>query len=64
MTPKKLISTAVFLLITVQLIAQNSAPYQYLNNMVQPAPNAAALGKYADYPVSYYTGVPNISVPL
>ena len=36
----------------------------YLNNYVQPAPNAASLGKYADYPVSYYTGVPQISIPL
>jgi RHS repeat-associated protein len=29
-----------------------------------PTPNAAALGKYTDIPVSYYTGVPNISIPL
>jgi hypothetical protein len=36
----------------------------YINNYVQPAPNVAALGKYADYPVSYYTGVPEISVPI
>ncbi len=36
----------------------------YLNNYVQPSPNAASLGKYADYPVSYYTGVPEISIPL
>ncbi len=36
----------------------------YLNNFVQPAPNAASLGKYADYPVGYFTGVPEISVPI
>ncbi len=35
-----------------------------MNNFVQPSPQAAALGKYVDYPVSYYTGVPQISVPL
>jgi len=28
------------------------------------SPNAAALGKYGEVPVSYYTGIPNISVPL
>lgn len=61
---KKTITATIFLLLSVNLIAQNSAPYQYLNNMVQPAPNAAALGKYADYPVSYFTGVPNITIPL
>ena len=35
-----------------------------MSNYVQPAPNAAALGKYVDYPISYYTGTPNISVPI
>ncbi|TWI93940.1 YD repeat-containing protein [Mucilaginibacter frigoritolerans] len=45
--------------------AQNAtAPNAYLTNFVTPAPNAASLGKYADYPVSYYTGVPQISVPI
>lgn len=28
------------------------------------SPEAATLGKFGAYPVSYYTGVPNISVPL
>jgi YD repeat-containing protein len=29
-----------------------------------PSPNAAALGNYGEIPVSYFTGVPNISIPL
>jgi YD repeat-containing protein len=33
-------------------------------NFVQPPPTAASLGKYADFPVSYFTGVPNISIPI
>ena len=28
------------------------------------SPNAASLGKYGDIPVSYNTGIPNISIPL
>ena len=28
------------------------------------SPNAASLGKYGDIPISYHTGVPNISIPL
>lgn len=32
--------------------------------VVPPSPNAAALAQYADVPVSNYTGVPNISIPL
>jgi YD repeat-containing protein len=31
---------------------------------IPPAPTAASLGKYGDVPVSYYTGIPNINVPL
>jgi len=29
-----------------------------------PAPEAASLGKYGDVGVSYFTGNPNISIPL
>lgn len=42
--------------------AQNYDPaYPHVTVMT---PEAAALGKYSDIPVSYYTGVPNISIPL
>jgi len=41
---------------------------QPVNNLVQdvilPAPNAAALGKYVDIPVSHFTGIPNINIPI
>ena len=37
---------------------------QKVKDVVMPAPNAAALGKYGDIPVSYYTGVPNIGIPI
>ena len=41
---------------------------QPINNLVKdvvmPAPNAASLGKYGDIPVSYFTGVPSISIPI
>ena len=37
---------------------------QELPNIIPPSPNAAALGQYGDIPVSNYTGVPNISIPL
>jgi YD repeat-containing protein len=32
--------------------------------IVPPSPDAAALGKYGNIPVSMYTGIPEISVPL
>jgi hypothetical protein len=40
----------------------NTQPFKL--NVIPPSPNAAALGKYGEIPVSYYTGVPNISIPI
>ena len=33
-------------------------------NFVQPPPTAASLGKYVDFPVSYFTGIPSINIPI
>ncbi|MEM8908587.1 MAG: hypothetical protein AAGD05_12120, partial [Bacteroidota bacterium] len=35
-----------------------------LGDVVMPPPSTASLGKYVDIPVSLYTGVPNIGVPI
>lgn len=37
---------------------------QELPTVLPPSPNAASLAQYADTPVSNYTGIPNISIPL
>ena len=50
----------VFLLFQLNSIADE----QDRNTIIPTSPNAASLAMYADYPVSYYTGVPNISIPL
>jgi hypothetical protein len=61
----KKVSVLTFWVLVIHLVdAQSAAPYTPMSNYTQPAPNVGALGKYADYPVSYYTGTPNISVPL
>ena len=39
------------------LEAQNDLPQVF-------SPNAAELGKYGKIPVSYFNGLPNISIPL
>lgn len=35
-----------------------------VSKFIPPSPNAYSLGKYGDIPVSLYTGIPNISIPL
>ena len=43
-----------------QLTGQND----YVKSSIAPSPTAAALGKYGDIPVTEFTGVPNITIPL
>lgn len=35
-----------------------------IKDVVMPPPTAASLGKYGDIPVSHYTGVPNVGIPI
>lgn len=35
-----------------------------VRTIIPASPNAASLGKYVEFPVGHYTGVPNISIPL
>ena len=51
---------ALNLTITTYTIAQTSLPRNY----IPPSPTAANLGLYATIPVNYYTGVPDISIPV
>jgi hypothetical protein len=37
---------------------------QELPTIIPPSPEAASLGKFTEVPVSHYTGVPNISIPI
>ena len=37
---------------------------QELPNIAPPSPEAASLGKFTEVPISHYTGLPNISVPI
>lgn len=52
------------LLIFFSAQSQTQEPYKYMGTYTQPAPNVASLGKFVDYPVGYYTGAPQISIPL
>lgn len=44
-------------------IAQDLKEYSEIN-VIPPSPNAAAFQKFVEIPVSLYTGIPNITVPI
>jgi RHS repeat-associated protein len=55
-------------LVVISLFVFSVSKAQPVNNIIKdvsmPAPGAASLGKYGDVPIGYYTGIPNISVPI
>ncbi len=53
----------IFLLISTLFIAFNAIS-QELPNIIPLSPNAAAIAKYGEIPVSHFTGVPNINIPI
>ena len=53
-----------FCIILNLLVAQLFAQTEHAPNPILPAPTAAALGKYGETPVSNYTGIPQIAIPL
>ena len=59
---KKLVITYIIIFVFTNLSGQNQdIAYPHIIPM---SPNAAELAKYADYPVTHYSGIPNINVPL
>jgi RHS repeat-associated protein len=58
----RVIAGFLLLLGAVQTFAQ--PVNNQIKDVTMPAPNAAALGKYGDYSVGNFTGVPDISVPI
>lgn len=63
MTLKKIL-IVLNILLTITLVQKSIAQDMVLRPVVPPAPNVAALGKFIETPVSLYTGIPNISIPV
>lgn len=47
-----------------ELSALSDGSSSYVSTLLPLSPNAAALARYGEYPVSYTTGVPEISIPI
>jgi len=62
MSKQKLFLILLFLISLFKITAQPRS--EQLLKVVPPSPNVASLGKYGEVPISLYTGVPNISIPL
>ena len=62
----KMIRMVFYTIICINLSVKGLTqdPTKTLGKVNIASPNAASLGKYGDIPVSYHTGVPNISIPL
>jgi YD repeat-containing protein len=44
--------------------SQSDPSITLLKNVVPPSPDASNLGKYGDWPVDLYTGLPGVEIPL
>ncbi|WP_339624827.1 RHS repeat domain-containing protein [uncultured Winogradskyella sp.] len=51
-------------LIVLMFTNITSIAAQDLPNIEPPSPEAASLGKFTEVPISHYTGLPNISIPI
>lgn len=56
------ICNCIIFLAIDSLAQDNPAPSVY--NVIPPSPNAAAMAKYGDLPVSLYTGTASIDIPI
>ncbi len=57
----------LFLVFTCLVVnSQSSAPQSKANypRIIPPSPEAAALGKFGDIPISLFSGIPQVEVPL
>lgn len=52
------------LLLAILFVMGKLSAQTDLQKVIPLSPNAAAIAKYGETPVSYYTGVPNVSIPL
>jgi YD repeat-containing protein len=62
---KSIFTVVVVLFLYPAFSRQGPASNDFMRtDLISPSPTAANLSKYGDVPVTYYTGLPNISIPI
>ncbi len=64
---KKKINIFLLIMLVISYVGINISNAQTYNPfpiIIPPSPEASSLGKYADIPISLFTGTPQISIPI
>src|SRR3984957_7850986 len=61
---KKILPAVLVLCLPFSMMAQTQSTAAYVQSLLPPSPNAAALMKFTDVPVSPYTGTADVTVPI
>jgi hypothetical protein len=61
-TPVRRILVVAYLFFSLTCYSQNGGLMR--TDLIAPSPTAANLGKYGEIPVTYYTGLPNVTIPI
>jgi hypothetical protein len=65
MSTRKSIIVLVILLLGLNIAYSQVDPeLENLRTVIPPSPNVSSLGKFGEWPVSLYTGLPNIAIPI
>ncbi|WP_281336230.1 RHS repeat domain-containing protein [Flavobacterium eburneipallidum] len=61
---KNKITLLLFITTIIHLYSQQNNNNYSTTKVIPPSPTAAALGAYGDIPIGYFTGQPNINIPI